>query len=322
MEYTHLGRTSARVSRLCLGTMNFGPVIDTTASHAILDRAFAGGVNFIDCADVYGSGPFGTYYGQSEEVLGEWVANQPREQIVLATKVHGPMGSGPNDEGLSAVHIRHAVDASLRRLRTDYIDLYQMHHIVPGASVDEIWEAFSVLRQQGKALYFGSSNFPGWNIAQYQEAAASRHVLGLVSEQSVYNLTQRAIEQEVLPAATHYGLAVLPWSPLGGGLLGGILQKSYHARTASKLETLSPELRTRIERYEAHAREWNIAPGVLALAWLLHQPGVTAPVVGPRTPGQLDDAFAALDTALSPEQLQTLDELWPAPGRAPEGYAW
>jgi len=322
MLYTSLGRSSLRVSRICLGTMNFGPVVGTAASHEILDLAFAAGINFIDSADVYGSGPFGDNYGQSEEVLGEWVTTRPRDQLVLATKVHGPMGEGPNDEGLSALHIRHAVEGSLRRMRTDYIDLYQMHHIVPGAQVDEIWEAFSVLRQQGKVLYFGSSNFPGWNIAQYQEAAQDRHLLGLVAEQSVYNLAQRAIEQEVIPAAEHYGLGILPWSPLGGGLLAGLLQKSDRARSAKKLDELGDETRDRVARYEALAGEWGLDPAELGLAWLLHQPAVTAPIVGPRTTGQIESALRALEITLSAEQLEALDELWPGPGRAPEGYAW
>lgn len=323
MQYTSLGRTGARVSRICLGTMNFGPVVDTAGSHEILDRAFASGVNFFDCADVYGSGPFGDVYGQSEGVLGEWVERQPRDQLVLATKLHGPMGEGPNDRGLSALHIRHAVEASLRRLRTDYIDLYQMHHIVHDASVDEIWEAFSVLRQQGKVLYFGSSNFPGWEIARYQERAERLGMLGLVSEQSVYNLRQRAIEQEVLPAAQHYGLGVLPWSPLGAGLLGGALRKTDGGeRSTKRLAALDEAERDRIARYEALAEEWGIAPGVLALAWLLHRPGVTAPLVGPRTTEHLEAGLAALETTLAEDQLAALDELWPGPGRAPEGYAW
>lgn len=326
MQYTSLGRSQAQVSRLCVGTMNFGPVIDEDASHRILDAARDAGVNFIDSADVYGSGPFGDQYGQSEEILGTWVARQQRDQLFLATKVHGPMGTGPNDAGLSAVHIRHAVDASLRRLHTDYIDLYQMHHIVAEARVEEIFEAFSVLRQQGKVLYFGSSNFPGWNIAQYQEHAAAHGSFGLVSEQSIYHLSQRAIEQEVIPAAQHYGLGILPWSPLGGGLLGGLLASSrsgeQRARSASKLDALTPDERDRLARYEQLAADWGIAPGELALAWLLHQPAVTAPIVGPRTMAQFEAALRAVEVHLGDAQLADLDEIWPGPGRAPEGYAW
>lgn len=327
MQYTSLGRTGAQVSRICLGTMNFGPVVDAPGSHVILDRALAAGVNFFDCADVYGSGPFGDAYGQSEGVLGEWIERQQRDRLIVATKLWGPMGEGPNDRGLSAVHIRHAVDASLRRLRTDYIDLYQMHHIVHDASVDEIWEAFGVLRQQGKVLYFGSSNFPGWEIARYQEQAADRGMLGLVSEQSVYNLRQRSVEQEVLPAAQHYGLGVLPWSPLGAGLLGGVLQRADRGgdagtRSSKRLAALDDAARDRIARYEGLAAEWGIQPGVLALAWLLHQPAVTAPIIGPRTAAHFEAGLEALEVALSAEQLAALDELWPGPGRAPEGYAW
>jgi aryl-alcohol dehydrogenase-like predicted oxidoreductase len=325
MQYTSLGRSSAQVSRICLGTMNFGPVIPANESLAIMDAAFAAGINFFDTADVYGSGPFGDHYGQSEEILGQWVAAQGphvREQLVLATKVHGPMGQGPNDKGLSAIHIRHGVEASLRRLRTDYLDLYQMHHIVPEASVEEVFEAFAVLRQQGKVLYFGSSNFPGWRIAQYQEYARQARMFGLVSEQSVYHLAKRAVELEVIPAASHYGLGLLPWSPLGAGLLGGILAKADRTRSVKSLARLSDEDRTKVERYERFAATAGLAPGELALAWLLHRPAVTAPVVGPRTLDHLRGALAALELSLTETQLAELDEIFPGPGPAPESYAW
>lgn len=326
MDYVKLGRTSAKVSRICLGTMNFGPVITPEESFAILDRARGAGMNFIDTADVYGSGPFGDVYGQSEGILGDWIAKvgpAHRDQLFVATKVHGPMGTGPNDEGLSALHIRHAVDASLKRLRTDYIDLYQMHHIVRDADVDEIFEAFSVLRQQGKVIYFGSSNFPAWQLARYQEHARRIGMVGLVSEQLLYNLAERTIELEVRPAAQHYGLGLIPWSPLGGGLLGGILAKQDRGRSAKILARLTDAERAQVQRYEDFARELGVEPGVLALAWLRHQDGVTAPIVGPRTIEQLDDGVRALEVRLDADALARLDEIWPGPGgEAPEAYSW
>ncbi|WP_166346500.1 aldo/keto reductase [Phytoactinopolyspora limicola] len=326
MEYTSLGRSAVRVSRLCLGTMNFGPVVSEKESYAILDQAVEAGVNFIDTADVYGSGPFGDHYGQSEEILGRWLAARGpahREQVVLATKVHGPMGTGPNDAGLSAVHIRHAIEGSLRRLNTDYIDLYQMHHIVRDAPVEEIYEAFGVLRQQGKIVYVGSSNFAGWHLAQDQELARTAGHVGLVSEQSLYNLAARTVELEVLPAAQHYGIGILPWSPLAGGLLGGILGKPDRSRSARAAEAMTPDRRRQVERYEELAARLGVGAAELAVAWLLHQPAVTAPIIGPRTGEQLDGALRALDISLDAETLTELDEIWPGPGgEAPEAYAW
>jgi aryl-alcohol dehydrogenase-like predicted oxidoreductase len=322
MQYTRLGRAGARVSRIALGTMNFGPVIDREASFAILDRAVEAGVTFIDTADVYGGGPWGPNEGQSEELLGEWLAERGnRESLVVATKVHGPMGEGPNDRGLSSIHIRQAVEGSLRRLGTEHIDLYQMHHIVRDVPLDEVLDAFALLVQQGKIGYLGSSNFAGWNIAQYREFAAATGRPPLVTEQSLYNLTERTVELEVIPAALQYGMGLLPWSPLGSGQLGGMLQKSDPTR--SKDLGLSAGRRASIEAYETFARDNGIAPGTLAIAWLLHQPVVTAPIIGPRTVDQLDSAIDALEVTLTAEQLGELDTIWPGPGgRAPEAYAW
>ncbi len=224
MKYTHLGRTGLSVSRICLGTMNFGPVTDRSDSFAIMDHAHAQGINFFDSANVYG---WGENRGLTETILGEWFAQGGgrRERTVLATKLYGDMGTWPNDGKLSALNIRRACDASLRRMQTDHIDLYQMHHIDRATPWDEIWEAMEVLRQQGKVIYVGSSNFAGWHLVQGQEAATRRGQLGLVSEQSIYNLVERTVELEVLPAAQAYGIGIIPWSPLHGGLLGGILRK-------------------------------------------------------------------------------------------------
>jgi aryl-alcohol dehydrogenase-like predicted oxidoreductase len=322
MDYTRLGSSGAVVSRIALGTMNFGPVIGREESYGILDLAVEHGINFIDSADVYGGHPWGDHPGQSEELLGDWMQTRGnRDPLVIATKAYGPMGQGRNDRGLSALHIRAAVDASLRRLRTDRIDLFQMHHIDRAVPLDEILDAFTTLHAQGKIIYLGSSNFAGWNIAQYREHASTRNQLPIVTEQSVYNLAQRLLELEVIPAAQHYGMGILPWSPLASGQLGGVLRKTDRSRSRD-LDRLGKR-RTQIEKYENYAEELGVDPAVLAISWLLHQPVVTAPIIGPRTAGQLTSALTALDLTITAEQIQALDAIWPGPGsQAPEAYAW
>jgi aryl-alcohol dehydrogenase-like predicted oxidoreductase len=323
VEYTHLGRSGLRVSRLCLGTMNFGPVTSEDDSYRIMDRALEHGINFFDTANVYG---WGKGKGRTEEIIGSWFAQGGgrREMTVLATKVYGSMSDWPNDTYLSALNIRRACDASLRRLRTEYIDLYQMHHVDRETPWDEIWEAMQVLRHQGKILYVGSSNHAGWHIAKAQETARRREFFGLSSEQSLYNLVERTVELEVLPACIDYGLGVIPWSPLHGGLLGGILRKeqqrrSKRGRAAEGLEKHRPQ----VEAYEAFCDELGEQPADVALAWLLRQKGVTAPIIGPRTIEQLDGSLRALDITLDDKALSRLDEIWPGPGgAAPEAYAW
>ncbi|HWP67076.1 MAG TPA: aldo/keto reductase [Candidatus Limnocylindria bacterium] len=323
MPTTRLGRSGVRVSRLCLGTMNFGPHTSERDSWAIMDRALDAGLNFFDTANVYG---WKRGEGITEQIIGRWLAQGGgrRERVVLATKVYGRMGEGPNDVRLSALHIRRACDESLRRLQTDHIDLYQMHHVDRETPWDEIWQAMELLVQQGKVLYVGSSNFAGWHLVQACETARARHFLGLVSEQSLYNLTARTVELEVLPAARAYGLGVLPWSPLAGGLLGGALAKAREGRRASDSQQQAIERRRpQLERWEALCREIGVPPGELALAWLLAQPGVTAPIVGPRTIEQLDSAIAAVGRTFDDEIRTRLDEIWPGPGgAAPEAYAW
>jgi aryl-alcohol dehydrogenase-like predicted oxidoreductase len=325
MKYAHLGRTGLSVSRICLGTMNFGPVTSKEDSFAIMDAAHAQGVNFFDSANVYGWSD----KGLTERIVGEWFAQGGgrRERTVLATKLYGDMGDWPNDGKLSALNIRRACDASLARLQTDYIDLYQMHHIDRSTPWDEIWEAMDVLRQQGKIIYAGSSNFAGWHLVQAQEAANRRGQLGLVSEQSIYNLVERTVELEVLPAAAAYGIGVIPWSPLHGGLLGGVIRKtldgttsrSASGRAADALEKHRPA----IEEWERLCDERGEDPGDVALAWLLHQPAVTAPIVGPRTVDHLDGALRALEITLDESALARIDEIFPGPGgTAPEAYAW
>lgn len=323
MQYTHLGRSGLNVSRLCLGTMNFGPQTAEPDAHAILDSALDSGINFIDTANVYGGRG---RRGWTEEILGRWFARggERRERTVLATKVYGTMTERPNESKLSALGIRRALDASLKRLQTDYIDLYQFHHVDRNTPWDEIWQAVDVAVQQGKILYAGSSNFAGWHIARAQESAARRHSNGLVSEQSIYNLLTRDIELEVIPAAREYGLGILPWSPLHGGLLGGVLAngpggvRRAEGRALEALRTHHEQIR----QYEEFAGELGHPPGDLALAWLLHQPGVTAPVVGPRTPDQLAAAIRALDVTLDTAALTRLDQIFPGRRTAPEDYAW
>ena len=324
MEYTHLGRTGLSVSRLCLGTMNFGPETSEDDSHAIMDRALDAGINFFDTANVYG---WVKGEGITEQIVGRWFAQGGgrREKTVIATKLYGSMSDWPNDTFLSARNIRHACDASLRRLQTDYLDLYQMHHVDRRTPWDEIWEAFEVLRTQGKVLYFGSSNHAGWHIAKANETAHRRGRFGLVSEQSIYNLLKREVELEVLPACQDYGLGFIPWSPLNGGLLGGIIRKTesgkrrLEGRAKAALETH----RESIEAYERLCDDLGEEPADVGLAWLLHQQGVTAPIIGPRTMEQLDGALHALSVRLDEETLGRLDELFPGPGgAAPEAYAW
>jgi len=298
MRYTHLGRTGLTVSRLCLGTMNFGPETDEPTSFSIMDSALDAGINFFDSANVYGRSKG---RGATEEIVGRWFAQGGgrREKVVLATKLYGDMGDWPNEGRLSALNIRRACDASLRRLQTDYVDLYQMHHIDRRAPWDEVWEAFEVLRAQGKILYVGSSNFAGWHIA-------------------------RNVEAEVLPAAEAYGLGVIPWSPLQGGLLGGVVRKErdgsrrYAGRAAETIESRRPQL----EAYEDLCDELGEAPGTVGLAWLLTRPAVTAPIVGPRTPEHLTSALRAVEVDLDEKTLARLDELFPGHKTAPEDYAW
>ena len=322
MQYTRLGRTALKVSRLCLGTMNFGPLTSEADSFAIMDRACELGINFFDTANVYG---WRTGEGVTEQIVGRWLAQGGgrREKIVLATKVYGKMGEGPNDRGLSAWHIRRACDESLRRLRTDRIDLYQMHHIDRDAPWDEVWQAMEQLVLQGKVIYVGSSNFAGWQIAQASGAAGARHILGLVSEQSLYNLSARAIELEVIPACRAHGVGVIPWSPLAGGLLASGGTPTEGRRASDRQRKNAEKYRPQLEAYEALCREIGGSPADVALAWLLRNPAVTAPIVGPRTMEQLTGSIRALDVTLTADHLARLDRIWPGPGgEAPEAYAW
>jgi len=314
------------VSRLCLGTMNFGWQIDERASHAILDRALDTGVNFVDTANMYGRQ---TGDGLSEQFIGRWLDSPGRrERIVLATKVYAPMSAWPNDGGLSARHIIAACDASLRRLDTDWIDLYQMHHVQRETPWEEIWQAMEVLVHQGKIRYVGSSNFAGWHLASAQAAAERRNFLGVVSEQCKYNLLTRHVELEVVPAAAALGIGILPYSPLHFGALSGALRKQRDGVPGRSVlhaaDRVEPH-RAALAEYEKLCAALGQDPTTVALAWLRSRPGVTAPIIGPRTAEQLDQALAALSTDLTVETLARLDELFPPIGKGgpgPEAWAW
>jgi aryl-alcohol dehydrogenase-like predicted oxidoreductase len=323
VEYRNLGRTGLKVSPLCLGTMNFGWHTSENDSFALMDKALEMGINFIDTANVYG---WKQGEGITEQIIGRWLAqgNGRREKIVIATKVYNRMGEGPNDLNLSAYHIRRACEGSLRRLKTDVIDLYQMHHIDRTTPWEEVWQAMEQLVREGKVLYVGSSNFAGWNIAQAQCEAQKRSFLGLVSEQSLYNLATRTIEMEVIPACREFGLGLIPWSPMEGGLLSGALQKAKEGRRSEKRTMdMIKKHRRQLEKYEPLCRKIGVKPGDVALAWLLHNPAVTSPIIGPRNLDQLTGAARALKLKLSADTLKKLDEIWPGPGgEAPEAYAW
>lgn len=323
MDHVRLGRTGCKVSRLCLGTMNFGPNTTEADAFRIMDRALELGINFFDTANVYGQDKG---RGATEEIIGRWLAQGGgrRDKIVLATKVYGLMSDAVNDRGCSAYNIRRAVEASLRRMQTDHIDLYQMHHIDRNSPWEEVWQAMEQLVREGKITYVGSSNFAAWNIAQANEMAKARHFLGLVSEQSVYSLRNRHIELEVIPASVAYGMAVLPWSPLGGGMLAGIYSadETVRRKRPALLES-AEKLRPKIEAYEELCRTIGIDYADVALAWVIQRPGITSTIIGPRTIEQLEANVRTLDITLDADTLAKLDAIWPGPGnQAPEAYAW
>jgi aryl-alcohol dehydrogenase-like predicted oxidoreductase len=320
MDYRHLGRSGLLVSPLCLGTMNFGPQTSEHDSFAIMDRALDAGINFFDTANGYGG-------GETEQIVGRWFARGGgrREKVVLATKVYGNVaGSWPNDSKLSARHIRDACEASLRRLQTDHIDLYQMHHVDRSTSWDEIWQAMDLLVAQGKVIYVGSSNFAGWHIAAANETANRRHSFGLISEQSLYNLKTRMIELEVIPVCEAYGVGLLPWSPLGAGLLAGSLREATEGRRANAgIKAAADWLKDTLEAWEQLCAELGERPADVAIAWLLANPVVTAPILGPRTMDQLEGSLRSVDIELDSDILARLDKIFPGPGGpAPEAYAW
>jgi aryl-alcohol dehydrogenase-like predicted oxidoreductase len=330
VEHRRLGKHGVLVSNLCLGTMNFGWHTNKKDSFKIMDRALELGINFFDTADVYG---WSVEHGLTEEIIGKWFSQGGgrRDAVVLATKVFNPVDRKanlpePNSDGrsLSAVKIKKHCDGSLKRLQTDWIDLYQMHHIDHDCPWDETWQAFDNLGRQGKIVYTGSSNFAGWDIATACQEASKRGMTGLVSEQSIYHLNNRMVELEVVPACRHYGLGLIPWSPLGGGLLGGALEKMESGRRSSEDFVKQVEAnREKLQKYEDLCRDIGHPPGEVSLAWLLHNPIVTAPIIGPRTMEQLESAVRATEIVLDEDVLAKLDEIFPGPGgEAPMAYAW
>lgn len=321
MEYRQLGKSALKVSTLCLGTMNFGPRTSEEESFAIMDDAMEAGINFFDTANQYG-GRLGV--GATEIIVGKWLTQNPqhREKIVLATKVHQPMSDDVNDRGLSARHIRMACEASLKRLNVDHIDLYQMHHIDRAAPVEEIWQAMDQLISQGKITYVGSSNFPGWKIAQMNEKAQARHSLGLVSEQSLYNLVERSAELEVIPACKEYGLGVITWSPLSGGLLALNDDDGTGRRQSKSIKSAAQSRSDQLSRYGDLCKSIGETPTAVALAWLLNQGGVTSNIIGPGSRTQLASVLHVPTMQISQETLATIDEIFPPIGTAPEAYAW
>ncbi len=321
MEYRQLGKSALKVSTLCLGTMNFGPRTSEEESFAIMDDAMEAGINFFDTANQYG-GKLGV--GATEVIVGKWLTQNPqhRERIVLATKVHQPMSDDVNDRGLSARHIRMACEASLKRLNVDHIDLYQMHHIDRAAPAEEIWQAMDQLISQGKITYVGSSNFPGWKIAQMNEKAQVRHSLGLVSEQSLYNLVERSAELEVIPACKEYGLGVITWSPLSGGLLALNDDDGTGRRQSKSIKSAAQSRSDQLSRYGDLCKSIGETPSALALAWLLNQSGVTSNIIGPGSRAQLASVLHVPTMQISQETLATIDEIFPPIGTAPEAYAW
>ncbi|WP_329280573.1 aldo/keto reductase [Streptomyces sp. NBC_01451] len=327
MRYGHLGRCGLLVSRIGLGTMGFGYTVDESTSFAVMDTAIETGINLFDTADVYG-GPqtadMERGYGVSEETIGRWLKRSGRrDDIVLATKAYQPMGLGPNDRRLSAYHIRRACEASLRRLQTDHIDLYQMHHIDRATPWEEVWQAMEQLVREGKISYVGSSNFAGWDVALAQSAATARHFLGLTSEQSLYNLAVRAVEMELVPALRHLGIGLIPYSPLHAGLLTGALESATegHVQDASMLKRIDAH-RDQLEAYEELCRELGARPEHVALAWVLRNPAVSTTVTGATNSEQLRSNLGALSVQLDGEVMERLDRIWPGPGEAPQAYAW
>ena len=322
MEYTYLGRTGMKVSRLCLGTMNFGPTTDEKEAFRIMDRALDAGINFFDTANMYGFRP-DTHVnrrGWTEEILGRYFrqGNNRRERVVLATKVFAKMfdpNDGPNDDfGLSAYKIRRHLEGSLRRMQTDHIELYYMHGYDPHCPWDEAWGAFEAAVHQGKVDYIGSSNFSLDNIIEAQKAAEKRNFLGLVCEQHRYNLLCRAVENDYLPMVKKMGIGVVGFSPLMGGMLSGSIVKGMteggrSTKYAGKLDEARLE---QLKKYSALCDELGESESDVALAWILNNEAMTCPIVGPRTVEQFENCLRAVEIELPEDFLAELDKIFPA----------
>ena len=330
MKFKPLGRTGMKVSRLCVGSWNFGTYTEKKDAFRIMDVAADAGINYIDTANAY---PDVGMRGVSEQIIGEWFATGGgrREKTVLATKVFSwseDPNDGPNDgHGLSIYKIRRHIHASLRRLQTDHVELYQMHHVDPEVTWDELWDAFQALFYQGKIDYVGACNFAGMHLMQAHMAAKDKRILGLVSEQDKYNLLCRMPELELIPTAEHLGIGVLPYSPLAEGRLAGSARKGSDGKTRRRPIDTSTEagrkLQAQVDAYAALCAELGESEANVALAWLLANPAVTSVITGPRTVEQLEDMLRAVEIELDESSLRRLDEIFPGPGgRAPEAYAW
>ncbi len=325
MDYRPLGRTGVKVSPLCLGCMMFGGKTDLETSCRIIDTALDGGINFLDTANVYSR-------GESETVVGEALArNGQRDRIVLATKVHGRMADDdPNMMGNSRRHIIQQCEASLRRLRTDWIDLYQIHRPQSDIPIDETLRALDDLVRAGKVRYLGTSTYAAWQIMESLGVSRELGLNRFVCDQPPYNLLDRRIERELIPLAQSYGLGLIPWSPLGGGLLTGKYVRGEPAPEGSRYEKAA-ENRLWSRRYhdgifdvtetlDAMAAEKDCTPAQLALAWTVHQPGVTSPIIGPRTMDQLEDNLGALDVDITEADRERLDAVAPPGGMVSPFY--
>jgi aryl-alcohol dehydrogenase-like predicted oxidoreductase len=334
MRYTKLGRSNMTVSKICLGTMHFGTVTSDDESFRIMDKALEMGINFFDTANVYGRD---VYCGRTEEVIGKWFQHGSgrREQVVLATKVYGNMmpTPPPNEEsGLSAYKIRKHASDSLKRLQTDHIDLYQVHHIDSRISLEEFWTTFDRLINKGDVLYMGTSNYPGWGLAKYQMYAWQHGMVGFVSEQCQYNLLSRFPELEVFPAARDFGIGIIPYMPLGGGLLTGKKKSTegFRTRQVEKEYNMNLTNNKQLEDYSALCREIGEAEPIVAIAWVLSSPAISSAIVGPRTVEHLEGLDRAAELILQPEQIARLNKLFDInSGRplkpdaeAPAAFAW
>ncbi|NIK76454.1 aryl-alcohol dehydrogenase (NADP+) [Paenibacillus castaneae] len=323
MKFSSLGRTGLQVTNLCLGTMTFGNQADKKTSFEILDKAFAEGVNFIDTADVYPIGRASyAIAGATESIIGEWLQDK-RDKVVLATKCFGAMGPGPNDKGLSRKHIMTAVEDSLRRLKTDYLDLYQTHQFDPNTPMDETLRAFDDLVGQGKVRYIGVSNWRAWQVAKANGIADRKNYTRIASVQPRYNLLFRMIEEDLVPMAIDEGVGIISYNPLAGGMLTGRYGKNANIQEGTRFglgnnagllyqERYWQEASfDAVERYQSWCRENNFDPVTTAVRWVIQQPGINSAIIGASRPEQLDSSLRAADmNELTEQELTWLDELW------------
>ncbi|GMV37899.1 MAG: aldo/keto reductase [Fimbriimonadales bacterium] len=318
MEYVALGRTGVQVSKLCLGCMNFGWGTEEKESIQIIHHAIEQGVNFVDTANVYGK-------GASETIVGKALAGGLRERIVLATKVHARMSDEPNDFGNSRRHIIQSCEASLQRLQTDWIDLYQIHRPQPSIPIDETLRALDDLIHAGKVRYVGTTTFAAWQITEAIWVAKELGLNRFVTEQPPYNLLDRRIERELVPCCITYGIGLLPWSPLAGGLLtgkylGGSKPEGARYSQTQPIRHIGPGAEAVIEGFNKYARERGVAPSQLALAWCAAQPGITSPIIGPRTMEQLEDNLSSLSIEITDEDRKAIDAIAPPGTHTAEYY--